>query len=86
MLRSYHLGLSGVFVTLDDMKCEVNGQRFLIGTTAKLLERDLFDDSIIGYMVHHRLVATLPKLASALFKRVRNVVTIKNDMNLVAFL
>ena len=45
-----------------------------------------FDDWYIGGLVHHGPVATLTKLANSLLERIWNVVTIKNDMDLITFL
>ena len=48
MLQGCCMGLRGVFLTLKDMRCKIDAQRLLVDITAfQLLERDLFDDSII---------------------------------------
>ena len=51
MLQGYHIGLQGVFLTLKDVRCKIDTQRLLVDITAyQLLERDLFDDTIIGHL------------------------------------
>ena len=50
-----------------------------------LLERDLFDDSIIGDLVRHWTVVTLTKPSSSFLEGVWKVIAIKNNMDFVTF-
>lgn len=62
MLQGCHRGLREVFLTPKDVRCKIDAQRFLVDFTAyQLLERDLFDGSIIGNLVRQRPVTTLTK-------------------------
>ena len=87
MLQGYHMGLRGVFLTLKAVRCKKTPtQRLLVDITAyQLLERDLFDDSIIGDLVRHWTVVTLTKLSSSFLEGVWKVKAIKNNMDFVTF-
>ena len=71
---------SRVFLTVKDVRCKIDAQRFLVDITAyHLLERDLFNDSIIGNLVRQRPAVTLTKLMRCSFvERVWKIIATKN--------